>query len=378
MNTILSLLGTEIGESSGAPKHQLSSSVQPSGSSKNLLPSYRTITVSGVLSLVRTSLPMGLGGSSSSSKENKKKQINNFVLKCKRVFQVLITYSLTELLNSSDALIAPVRSGVAKQGIAIHRCTGSTDPLEYIEKYLYSENEYSTTWQKSSKHKRRFRNQVVNVEEEKNSDESDTSDSESPSQRRSTGPSFAANIAAENLAENAISEAFRDAGVQGNSNDDQNNDLSDDSISASDQDEDMEHQHDFEQAEDLDQSNESGDDDHEHYMGENDDHYFRIDEDVVDESADDYSGTEDDEHYSESEHSPMYDQDEQPPFEDVSDIQLQSSRSATASGSQRRKHPRRHRRSTTNQSDQHANESEQAIDQDAANTGQSTDQTVNF
>jgi hypothetical protein len=127
------MLGTEIGE--GAQKYQLSTSVPtstPSSSSaKSLLPSYRTITVSGVLSLVRTSLPISFSGSS--AKENKKKQINNFVLKCRRVFQVLITYSLTELLNSSDALIAPVRLGVTKQSLSIHRCTGS-DPLDYIEK----------------------------------------------------------------------------------------------------------------------------------------------------------------------------------------------------------------------------------------------------
>lgn len=92
MNTILSAisctLGTEIGETTSTQKYQLATSVPPAStsSSKNPIPSYRTITVSGVLSLVRTSLPITFSGTS--TKENKKKQINHFVLKCRRVFQV--------------------------------------------------------------------------------------------------------------------------------------------------------------------------------------------------------------------------------------------------------------------------------------------------
>jgi hypothetical protein len=64
-------------------------------------------------------------------------------------FQVLITYSLTEFLNASDALMAPVRLGVVKPGVIVLRSIGSSDPLDFMEKSLYSENEYFTASLKS-------------------------------------------------------------------------------------------------------------------------------------------------------------------------------------------------------------------------------------
>ena len=40
--------------------------------------------------------------------------VTNFVLRCRRVFHTMITYSINELCNAADALIAPVRLGIVK------------------------------------------------------------------------------------------------------------------------------------------------------------------------------------------------------------------------------------------------------------------------
>lgn len=93
LNTVSGTVGSVVelhnyGNNQEEPKLPITTSVPQTTalSSKTLQPNYRAITVSGVLSLVRTSLPISFTGSS--SKENKKKAINNFVLKCHRVFQV--------------------------------------------------------------------------------------------------------------------------------------------------------------------------------------------------------------------------------------------------------------------------------------------------
>lgn len=55
-----------------------------------------------------------------------------------------MTYSITELLNVADALIAPVRIGVAKQTVAVHKSIGSSDVLDMMERYLNSESDLTT------------------------------------------------------------------------------------------------------------------------------------------------------------------------------------------------------------------------------------------
>lgn len=62
------------------------SSSSNEGSSKSILSNYRAVAISGMLSLVRASLPAGI--SNSSGKEVKKKSLNSFLLKCRRIFQV--------------------------------------------------------------------------------------------------------------------------------------------------------------------------------------------------------------------------------------------------------------------------------------------------
>lgn len=69
--------------------HQFSTSVTTNGTvSRNSLQNYRGVTITGVLSLVRAAtLPIVIGGVTS-AKETKKKNLNGFVLKCRRIFQV--------------------------------------------------------------------------------------------------------------------------------------------------------------------------------------------------------------------------------------------------------------------------------------------------
>lgn len=87
-NTLGSVVELQNNGVSEDTKLSLATSVVLNGSSnKSAIPNYRAITVSGVLSLVRTSLPIAFSGGSS-VKEGKKKQINAFATKCHRVFQV--------------------------------------------------------------------------------------------------------------------------------------------------------------------------------------------------------------------------------------------------------------------------------------------------
>ncbi|KHN70778.1 E3 ubiquitin-protein ligase UBR5 [Toxocara canis] len=101
---------------------------------------FHAVSFSGLLSLVRTSS----GRDSSASKEAKKKSVTNFVLKCRRVFQTLISYSVNELCNMADALIAPVRRGILKPTAFIQQNNSSADCLEMVERYLAGEVDLSS------------------------------------------------------------------------------------------------------------------------------------------------------------------------------------------------------------------------------------------
>lgn len=85
-----------------SPVLVLSSSVQPSatpGSSlRDSLQNYRAVAISGMLSLVRASLPAALGFNASAvdKKELKKNKIFAFVAKCRRVFQVGVFFNLLD------------------------------------------------------------------------------------------------------------------------------------------------------------------------------------------------------------------------------------------------------------------------------------------
>lgn len=61
---------------------------------------------------------------------------------------MLISYSICELLNSCDALIAPVRLGMVKPSfIAANFLSANDDVLELIERYLNSELDLTTLLQ---------------------------------------------------------------------------------------------------------------------------------------------------------------------------------------------------------------------------------------
>uniref|UniRef100_A0AC34RRG3 E3 ubiquitin-protein ligase UBR5 n=1 Tax=Panagrolaimus sp. JU765 TaxID=591449 RepID=A0AC34RRG3_9BILA len=93
------------------------------------------VAISGVISLVRSS--------SLFDRKEKKRNVNVFVQKCRRIFQTLPTYSIAELLNTADAYIGPVKSGFINPVLNISRAMHNTDALEYIEKFLNGEQDLS-------------------------------------------------------------------------------------------------------------------------------------------------------------------------------------------------------------------------------------------
>uniref|UniRef100_A0A8R1XPM3 UBR-type domain-containing protein n=1 Tax=Onchocerca volvulus TaxID=6282 RepID=A0A8R1XPM3_ONCVO len=102
-------------------------------------PGLHTVSFTGLLSLVRSTS----GRESSATKEAKKKNVTNFVLKCRRIFQTLLNYSINELCNMADSLIAPVRLGIIKPtSVIAQNITG--DPLDVIEKFLNAKIDLST------------------------------------------------------------------------------------------------------------------------------------------------------------------------------------------------------------------------------------------
>ncbi|MCP9265011.1 E3 ubiquitin-protein ligase UBR5 [Dirofilaria immitis] len=102
-------------------------------------PGLHTVSFTGLLSLVRSTS----GRESSAAKEAKKKNVTNFVLKCRRVFQTLLNYSINELCNMADSLIAPVRLGIIKPTSVIAQNI-TNDPLDVIEKFLNAKIDLST------------------------------------------------------------------------------------------------------------------------------------------------------------------------------------------------------------------------------------------
>ncbi|CAG9541014.1 unnamed protein product, partial [Cercopithifilaria johnstoni] len=102
-------------------------------------PGLHTVSFTGLLSLVRSTS----GRESSAAKEAKKKNVTNFVLKCRRIFQTLLNYSINELCNMADSLIAPVRLGIIKPTSVIAQNITS-DPLDVIEKFLNAKIDLST------------------------------------------------------------------------------------------------------------------------------------------------------------------------------------------------------------------------------------------
>lgn len=58
----------------------------------------------------------------------------------------MISYSLNELLNSADALIAPLRLGMMRHSINL----STNDPLETIERHLNNERDRTTAIQQNT------------------------------------------------------------------------------------------------------------------------------------------------------------------------------------------------------------------------------------
>ncbi|VDN04928.1 unnamed protein product [Thelazia callipaeda] len=102
-------------------------------------PGLHAVSFTGLLSLVRSTS----GRESSATKEAKKKNITNFVLKCRRIFQTLLNYSISELCNMADSLIAPVRLGIVKPTSIVAQNV-TTDPLDALEKFLNGKTDLST------------------------------------------------------------------------------------------------------------------------------------------------------------------------------------------------------------------------------------------
>uniref|UniRef100_A0A914GSH3 UBR-type domain-containing protein n=1 Tax=Globodera rostochiensis TaxID=31243 RepID=A0A914GSH3_GLORO len=113
-----------------------------SSSIRESLQNYRAVAISGVLSLVRASLP-GLSGLSGAAdkRDTKKKNAISFVLKCRRVFQTLLSYSLNELIGIADTLVAPLRHGIVKPTSAM---IANEDAIELIHKHLNTEQDLSS------------------------------------------------------------------------------------------------------------------------------------------------------------------------------------------------------------------------------------------
>jgi hypothetical protein len=90
--------------SSVAPSTQTPGTT-PAGSLRESLQNYRAVAISGMLSLVRASLPaaLGLTTSGADKKDHKKNKIAAFIAKCRRVFQVYLINTLM-YINSTNCL----------------------------------------------------------------------------------------------------------------------------------------------------------------------------------------------------------------------------------------------------------------------------------
>ncbi|CAD5229165.1 unnamed protein product [Bursaphelenchus okinawaensis] len=343
LNVIAATLGSMVElrkRGSSDPKLNIATSLPSSTSavSKSLMPNYRAITVSGVLSLVRTSLPFSSNGG---AKESKKKAINGFVLKCHRVFQVLLSHSITELVNVADALIAPVRLGVARQTIPIHKSVGPNDVLDMIERYLNSETDLTSllTGVTSSPKRKRIRRISMHRDargsDNSDSDDSDSDDNPGPNNNYSAAAVETArrtvdNVMRETVGAQALDYSFNvhDGYSSSNNSDDDDENEDEDDFDGEDEEvaeisnarREVDEMNDDEQRPEDDPSmdEEEGEDEEEEeerFVEGEDAEFYRMEDEIVDESGEEYS---DEDHYdysSEGEHSIF-----QEPYDEVVDI----------------------------------------------------------
>ncbi|CAD5234617.1 unnamed protein product [Bursaphelenchus xylophilus] len=378
LNAVSSTLGSVVELRKGRdvePRLSIATSVPVSStsSSKSLMPNYRAITVSGVLSLVRTSLPSF--AANGNAKESKKKAINAFILKCHRVFQVLVSYSITEIVNIADAVIAPARLGVAKQTVAIHKSIGASDVLDMIERYLNSETDLTALLMGVTSSPKRKRNRRISMHRDNRaSDGSDSEDSDGDdSPGSNTNYSAAAVETARRTVDNVMREAMggqvldysanvQDGYSSSNNSDDEDDENDEDDFDGEDEEvaeisgarRDGENAHD-----ETRQEGEHGSMDEDEGEDEEEEE-DRMDDDIVDESGDEYS---DEDHYdysSEGEHSVYQDQ-----YEEVVDIDGSNAGEASVVNAQ----PRRERRKSRRGGRRGRNET--------ANSAESNDQPVN-
>ena len=122
--TIQAIATNLMSDASVASKKLATSNTASNGSSsKSAMSNYRAVSISGMLSLVRTSLPVGILPAAA-PKDNKKKAINAFVIKCRRIFQACIPLkSPTDLQISGSRELLPER---APQRIGRPHGTGPT------------------------------------------------------------------------------------------------------------------------------------------------------------------------------------------------------------------------------------------------------------
>lgn len=178
-------------------------------------PTRTAVAISGVISLVR-SIPI-----ISERNKDKKRNVNIFALKCRRIFQAIPTYSIAELLNTADAYMGPVRTGFINPTLNISRGMHSTDALEYIEKFLNGEQDLSSMIDGENKLNRRRRygsrrdgdDEVVNVNENANAqhgNESEESESDSETEAVSRRFSSQGSLHGHTTASlNNIAESYR-------------------------------------------------------------------------------------------------------------------------------------------------------------------------
>jgi len=160
-----SLVSEAVSSASATSTKQYSTSVTNAGSigqAKNAHATYRAVAISGMLSLVSGRLPLSHAAPLKESKA--KRSLNNFILRIRRLFQVLgsvveprlsrnlrsehiqalTTYSIVELLNVTSALMAPVRMGMVGP-LSIQLSNASTvDVIDAIEKHLNNETDLTT------------------------------------------------------------------------------------------------------------------------------------------------------------------------------------------------------------------------------------------
>lgn len=64
----------------------------------------------------------------------KKKTVSNSVLRCRRVFQALVTHSVRELAEAADALMVPVRLGIIRPTASFPMVSNQMDAADNCER----------------------------------------------------------------------------------------------------------------------------------------------------------------------------------------------------------------------------------------------------